>query len=174
MKRIACSLFVCVVVLVGARPSLADAPYSGGGGFDFGASFVPAIGPNGEPGRLIVLTGTIQGDNFEPGICTPAAFLGGKCIFFTNSLPVAEGYFKRAHPGQTAFTFCDPCTIDGRTGSFVLKISYPDPTNINSVPPTGFTKFTIQNADGGLIGLRGQGTLDLSAGTYTLQYQFQP
>jgi hypothetical protein len=41
------------------------------------------------------------------------------------------------------------------------------------VPPTGFTKFTIQRADGGLFGLQGQGTLDFSAGAYTLKYMLK-
>ena len=174
MKKILCVLFVCALAVTSARTALAGPPVSGGGGFDFGLSFVPDVGPNGEPGRLIVLNGTITGDNFEPGICNPAGFLGGKCIFFTNTVPVNEGYFKRAHPGQTAFTRCEPCTIGGRTGGFTLKISYPNPNDINQVPPTGFTKFTIQDADGGLAGLRGQGTLDFSTGTYTLKYHFQP
>jgi hypothetical protein len=77
--------------------------------------------------------------------------------FFTDTEPVAPGFFKRAHPGQTAFTRCEPCTIDGWTGGFTLKISYPNPNDINQVPPTGFTKFTIHEAVGGSPGCRARG-----------------
>jgi hypothetical protein len=158
-----------IILSIAFGPGLAsaDRPTEGVGGLDFLASLVPGNGgPNNEPGRLVYLTGAITGLNFEPGICVPDATLG-KCLTFTKTTPVQPGQFLRARPGQTAVTYCNPCTVDGKTGSFELKISYPNPNNLT------FTKFTIQNAAGGLKGLQGQGTLDFVQGTYTDNYHIQ-
>jgi hypothetical protein len=161
---------VVLAVVLGTGTALAAPPTTGGGGIDFGPSLVPATGPNGEPGRNVFLTGTITGLNFEPGICNPfpagSGPVTGKCLNFTKSQPVQPGEFLRAHSGQTAFTYCNPCTIDGKTGSFTLKISYPNPKNLT------VTHFTIQHAAGGLKGLHGQGSLDFTTATYTLKYHF--
>ena len=99
---------------------------------------------------------------------------GGKCLFFTKTASDAPGTFQRLHPGQTAFTYCRNCEIDGRTGNFTLKISYPRPKSFQGDPAETlpFTKFTIQDATGKLAGLRGQGTLDFLTGCYTMNYQF--
>jgi hypothetical protein len=169
-----------IILSIAFGPGLAsaDRPVEGSGGINLGPSLVPGTGgPNNEPGRLVYLTDTlngISGLNFEPGTCVPAAglpddlaFLNGKCFRFTNTTPVQPGQFLRARPGQTAVTYCNPCTIGGKTGSFELKISYPNPNNLT------FTKFTIQNAAGALKGLQGQGTLDFTNSTYTINYHFQ-
>jgi hypothetical protein len=163
-------LAVLLSVVVGTAGVAADAPVVETGSVSLGpGSFEPSSSPTLGPGRRILLTGVIEGVNFEPGICNPAQTgpFAGKCLIFTNSEPVLPGQFKRAHPGQTAFTVCDPCTVDGRTGSFILKISYPNPNNIQ------ITHFTIQGATGDLEGLQGEGTVDFSTGAYTLRYHFQ-
>ena len=118
----------------------------------------------GEPGRLLVLTGTIEGPNFEPGICTPDR--SGTCPGLTDSEPVPAGFFKPAHSAPTALTLCDPCTVDGIPGSLTLRISSPRSRNVRGM------QFTIQDAAGGLQGLRGQGSMDLATGTYSLRYHF--
>lgn len=159
-------LGAAAALLIGTGVVAAAPPKTDTGNFDFGTSLVPATGPNGESGRNVFLQGAITGRNFEPGICLPDPDFFGKCATFTKSTPDQPGEFQRAHPGQTAFTSCIQCTVDGRTGNFTLKISYPNPKNLT------FTKFTIQDASGGLAGLRGQGTLDFTKGTYTLKYQF--
>lgn len=164
MKNVVGMLCVLAVV-VSAGDASAQRLY-GTGGLDFGPSLVPSTGPSGESGRDVFLVGTITGLNFEPGLCVPDPSFFGKCVNFTKSNTLQPGDFKRAHPGQTAFTLCSPCTIDGRTGSFVLKISYPNPKDLT------FTKFTIQQASGGLAGLQGQGTLDFTTATYELNYHF--
>jgi hypothetical protein len=162
-------LSVALAVFLGTGSVLAAPLTTGSGGIDFGPSLVPAT-RNGEPGRNVFLTGAITGLNFEPGICNPfpagSGPVTGKCLNFTKSEPVLPGEFMRAHPGQTAFTYCDPCTIAGKTGSFSLKISYPNPKNLT------VTHFTIQDAVGGLEGLHGQGSLDFTTATYTLEYHF--
>jgi hypothetical protein len=168
MKKTLSALCVGAVVMLAAGNVWAGPPTQGVGGFDFGASLVPWTTPAGETGRAVYLWGAIEGFNFEPGICVPDPNFFGKCAVFAKREPVGPGEFLRAHPGQTAFTVCSPCTIDGRTGSFTLKISYPDPKNIT------FTRFTIQDAAGDLAGLKGQGTLDFTNGHYEIQYQFAP
>jgi hypothetical protein len=172
-------------MLVGAEGALAGPPMEGGGCFDFGESLVPSVGPNGEEGRSVFFTdpdGTIKGENFEPGTCNPLPdgptpdfpiWFGGKCLFFTKTASDAPGTFQRLHPGQTAFTYCRKCEIDGREGNFTLKISYPNPKSFGGAPEaTPFTKFTIQDGTEQLAGLRGQGTLDFLTGCYTMKYHF--
>ncbi len=179
-KLLGIVLGVVLALAVGTGGVAAAPPTTGSGSLDFGPSLVPAE-RDGVEGRIVYLTGAIRGENFEPGDCNPfrsgdlppeLQFLVGKCVNFTKSEPVRPGEFKRARRGQTAFTVCDPCTLtdpetgEERTGSFTLKISYPNPNNLT------FTKFTIQDAAGGLEGLRGQGTLDFTTGTYTIRYHF--
>jgi hypothetical protein len=185
MKKTLSGLVVVAGMLMGAGNALAGPPMAGGGCFFYPTSLVPAVGPNGEEGRSVFFppgSGTIVGENFEPGQCEPypgaLSFpdnpFGGKCLFFTKSTPRPDsGEFQRAHPGQTAFTYCRECTIDGRTGNFTLKISYPNPKSFSDPNASPFTKFTIQDADGGLAGLKGQGTLDFTNGCYTMRYHFE-
>jgi hypothetical protein len=161
-------LSVGLALVLSTGTVLAAPPIPGSGAFDFPSSLVPST-RNGEAGRDVFLTGTITGRNFEPGDCNPfpagSSPVAGKCLNFTKSAP-QPGEFQRAHPGQTAFTICDPCTIDRKTGSFTLKISYPNPKNLT------VTHFTIQDAADGLVGLHGEGSLDFTTGTYTIQYHF--
>jgi hypothetical protein len=173
MKRTLCALLVVAGVMGVAASAVAGPPIYGEGAIVFPGSLVWAPG-----GRLVYLDGAIKGTNFEPGICAtfdpsdPTSI----CPIFTKTEPALNsGGFLRAHDGQTAFTICDPCTLEDedrqpRTGSFILRISYPNPKNLL------FTKFTIQNASGGLAGLQGQGTLDFSTvpPSYSLRYHFEP
>jgi len=160
---------VALAVFLSTGVVLAASPTKGSGGIDFGPSLVPAT-KDGEAGRNVFLTGAITGLNFEPGICNPfpagSGPVTGKCPIFTKSEPVRPGEFLRSHLGQIAFTYCDPCTIDGKTGSFTLRITYPNPKNLT------VTHFTIQDAAGGLEGLQGMGSLDFTTATYTLEYRF--
>lgn len=128
----------------------------------------------GTPGRLVQLTGDIEGINFEPGVCLPGVdtsnpFFLTSCVNFGTG----PGQFMRLRPGQTAFTTC-ACTVGGvgdEDSTFVLKISYPRATPPQY--PFGFTKFTFQQGTGALAGLRGQGTLDFAAAEQvTFDYHF--
>ena len=166
MKRVIGLLCATALAVSVSGTSLDAQRLYGTGSLNFGPSLVPSTGPSGESGRDVFLQGAIEGLNFEPGLCEPDPNFFGKCATFTRSNNLQPGDFKRAHPGQTAFTLCSPCRIDERTGSFVLKISYPNPKDLT------FTKFTIQQASGGLEGLRGQGTLDFTSGNYELHYHF--
>lgn len=113
----------------------------------------------GVPGRLVVLTGDIAGENFEPGVCNPgfdADF--SYCLNFGDG----PGQFTRQAPGGTAFTTCK-CTVGGRGNAgdqVILKISYPPTTP--GIYPAGFTKFTFQDGTGALASLSGQGTLNFA------------
>jgi hypothetical protein len=160
-------LAALMLLVVSVGMASAATPKTGSGDFDFTTSLVPAT-RDGQEGRIVYLRGVISGTNFEPGICNPfpaaVPVVGNKCLNFTKTQPVQPGEFLRAHNGQTAFTVCD-CTIEGKTGTFTLKITYPNPNNIT------ITHFTIQNAQGDLKGLQGHGTLNFTNGTYTLNYQ---
>jgi hypothetical protein len=132
----------------------------------------PAGTLNGESGRLVTLTGDIEGINFEPGVCNPGVdmtFGPTFCVVFG----VGPGQFTRARTGGTAFTTC-ACTVAGIGNpgdQFILKISYPPATPPKY--PFGFTKFTFQGGTGALSGLRGQGTLDFAANpAVTFNYHF--
>lgn len=176
MKKTLGVLCVVAVVLGVAGQAVAGPPKQGGGCFDFPSSLVPTPG---EQGRSVFLQGTIVGENFEPGICIPfpgefeypTNLFGGKCAIFTKNAQ-NPGDFQRLHQGQTAFTYCRDCVVDGRQGDFTLKISYPNPKSFTDPTASPFTKFTIQNATGELAGLKGQGTLDFTNGCYTMNYQF--
>jgi hypothetical protein len=163
--RLALALLGAGAVALSLVSSAAAAPpMTGSGGVDAGVpgTFVLAT-ENGQAGRLVALTGVITGTNFEPGICDAGPADNQPCFTFTNTTPL-PGQFERAHSGDTGFTYCSPCTVDGKTGSFTLKITY--------LPGGLTTNFTIQNAAGGLTGLQGQGTLDLTTFQYTLNYHF--
>ncbi len=145
-------------------------PYQGQPVFEF------AMGTDaqGAPGRLVQLSGDIEGINFEPGTCmdgvdTSNPFFYTRCVNFGTG----PGRFVREHPGQTAFTTCQ-CTVGGvgdDDSSFVLKISYPKATPPQY--PAGFTRFTFQDGTGALEGLRGQGTLDFAVvPQVTFRYHF--
>jgi hypothetical protein len=128
---------------------------------------------DGVPGRLVTLSGDIDGTNFEPGRCVAGVdmTLGfpTSCVLFGEG----PGQFTRARPGSTAFTTCE-CTVGGVGGSgdqVTLRISYPPATPPQY--PAGFTKFTFQDGTGALAGLRGHGTLDFAAQTpVTFTYHF--
>lgn len=136
--------------------------------------FEQGFDAQGNPGRLVQLTGDIEGINFEPGECMPGVDTSNP-FFFTScvNFGTGPGQFVRAHPGQTAFTTCE-CTVGGvgdADSSFVLKISYPKATPPQY--PFGFTKFTFLDGTGALEGLRGQGTLDFGASPQvTFTYHF--
>jgi hypothetical protein len=136
--------------------------------------FEQGVDAQGNPGRLVRLSGDIEGINFEPGECMPGVDTSNpgfltSCVNFGTG----PGQFVRARPGQTAFTTCE-CTVGGVGGedsSFVLKISYPKATPPQY--PFGFTKFTFLDGTGELEGLRGQGTLDFAASPQvTFTYHF--
>jgi len=130
-------------------------------------SFAPAPLDLGV-GRFVALRGTIDGLNFEPGTCNPDTDQGpfpGKCLIFTNSVPVPPGQFKRAFPGQRSFTLFEG-TVDGKAGKFFLDILYPEPDEEQ------VTYFTIRDAEEGLEGLEGDGSLNLLTGRYELSYRF--
>lgn len=136
--------------------------------------FEQGFDAEGNPGRLVRLSGDIEGINFEPGECMPGVDTSNpafptSCVNFGTG----PGQFVRARPGQTAFTTCE-CTVAGIGGedsSFVLKISYPKATPPQY--PFGFTKFTFMHGTGELAGLRGQGTLDFAANPQvTFTYHF--
>jgi hypothetical protein len=123
----------------------------GGTGFGFADGTL-----NGQTGRVVHLSGDIDGTNFEAGVCHPGVDANGlHCVAFGDG----PGQFTREAPGGVAFTTCE-CTIAGRTGVVTLKISYPPA--VNGKYPGGFTKFTFQHPEGGLQGLAGQGTLDFA------------
>ena len=137
-------------------------------------SFEMGTDAQGNPGRLVQLSGDIEGINFEPGTCNPGIdmsnpFFLTRCVNFGSG----PGQFERARPGQTAFTTCQ-CTVAGigdEDSSFTLRISYPKGTPPQY--PFGFTKFTFQDGTGALAGLRGQGTLDFAASPQvTFNYHF--
>jgi len=137
-------------------------------------SFEMGTDADGNPGRLVQLSGDIEGINFEPGTCNPGIDMSNpsfltRCVNFGSG----PGQFERARPGQTAFTTCQ-CTVAGIGGddsSFILRISYPKGTPPQY--PFGFTKFTFQDGTGALAGLRGQGTLDFAANPQvTFNYHF--
>jgi hypothetical protein len=115
---------------------------------------------DGVPGRLVVLTGDIAGENFEPGVCNP-----GFDADFSYCLNFGDGpgqFTRQMAPGGTAFTTCK-CTVGGRGNAgdqVILKISYPPTTP--GIYPAGFTKFAFQDGTGELASLSGQGTLDFT------------
>lgn len=114
---------------------------------------------NGVPGRLVQLTGDIEGINFEPGVCQP-----GLDVDFSYCLNFGDGpgQFTREAPGGTAFTTCT-CTVGGVGNpgdQVILKISYPPV--VNELYPGGFTKFAFQDGTGALKNLTGQGTLNFA------------
>jgi hypothetical protein len=130
---------------------------TGGGVFGFAAAT-----QDGQTGRVVQLTGDIEGTNFEPGVCHDGvdASLGFPtyCVVFGDG----PGQFTRYAPGGVAFTTCT-CTVGGVgevDDQVDLKISYPPA--VNELYPGGFTKFTFQAGTGALARLSGQGTLDFS------------
>ena len=162
-----------------AQSQTAARPQSGTAGTEFveveagsGLYGFPAGTLNGESGRLVKLTGDIEGINFEPGFCNPGVdmtFGPTFCVVFGDG----PGQFTRARTGGTAFTTC-ACSVAGIGNpgdQFILKISYPPATPPQY--PFGFTKFTFQDGTGALSGLRGQGTLDFAASpAVTFSYHF--
>ena len=179
LSAAACLLLVSPAVVNGqSKPAAGTAsaafeigPYEG---YPTVFSFATGVDAEGNPGRLVQLTGDIEGINFEPGVCMDGVdatnpFFVTRCVSFGTG----PGQFVRAHPGQTAFTTCQ-CTVAGvgdDDSSFVLRISYPKATPPQY--PFGFTKFTFQDGTGALEGLRGQGTLDFAASPQvTFRYHF--
>jgi len=79
------------------------------------------------------------------------------------------------HPNGTATvqgTLTCTCIVDGRTGTLTLRF---EGTQAGPAAPVD-GQFVVQDATGGLAGLRGDGTFhDVGpAGTYTVRYHFEP
>ena len=79
--------------------------------------YEPAFDRRGNPiGRWVPLNGDIDGLNFEPGVCAePLVFGDGSkmyCLPFDDERTpeLDAGSFRRALPGDTAFTRCN-CTV---------------------------------------------------------------
>lgn len=177
------SAAVCLLAVPAAAIGQAPTPGTASAEFIFEAEyegftnvfrFEQGTDAQGNPGRLVRLSGDIAGINFEPGECMPGVDTSNpgfltSCVNFGTG----PGQFVRARNGQTAFTTCQ-CTVDGvgdDDSSFVLKISYPRATPPQY--PFGFTKFTFMDGTGALEGLRGQGTLDFAASPQvTFTYHF--
>jgi hypothetical protein len=130
---------------------------TGGGVLGFAAAT-----QDGQTGRVVQLTGDIEGTNFEPGVCHDGVDMSlgfpTYCVVFGDG----PGQFTRYAPGGVAFTTCT-CTVGGvgEVGDqVILKISYPPA--VNELYPGGFTKFTFQAGTGALARLSGQGTLDFA------------
>ena len=80
----------------------------------------------------------------------------------------------RHHAGTATVqgTLTCTCVVDGRTGTLTLRF---EGTQAGPAAPVD-GQFVVQDATGGLAGLRGTGTFhDVGpAGTYTVRYHFDP
>lgn len=166
---LAASIALAAAMFASGRARAAE----GGGGLSFAPPSYTPTTLAGQPGRRVVLTGTIAGMLFEPGTCSPVSAVSGfpppgTCVLLARSEPIPPGFFEPALPGQANVAPCSPCTVDGRAGSFALKLTYPAPDGPQ------IARFVIQDAAGDLQGLRGEGTLDAATSSYTLTYFFSP
>jgi len=147
-------LAVPAVTALLAQPALATTPIDGGGTF----TFHPVI----QSAR------TADGNTFLTATANDA-FAGS----FTG--PYTEQFVFVTHPNGTATvqgTLTCTCVVDGRTGTLTLRFEGTQAGPAAAVDG----QFVVQDATGGLAGLRGVGTFhDVGpAGTYTVRYHFDP
>src|SRR5713101_1114944 len=143
-------LAVAAATALLAQPALATTPTDGGGAF----TFHPVI----ESVR------TADGNTFLTATAHDA-FAGS----FTG--PFTEPFVFVTHPNGTATvqgTLTCTCIVDGRAGTLTLRF---EGTQAGPTAPVD-GQFVVQDATGGLAGLRGDGTFhDVGpTGTYTVRY----
>jgi hypothetical protein len=150
------SLFLAVAVATAllAQPALATTPTDGGGTFTF------------HP--VIQSVRTADGNTFLTATANDA-FTGS----FTG--PFTEPFVFVTHPNGTATvqgTLTCTCIVDGRAGTLTLRF---EGTQAGPTAPVD-GQFVVQDATGGLAGLRGVGTFhDVGpTGTYAVRYHFDP
>ena len=147
-------LAVAAATALLAQPALATTPTDGGGAF----TFHPVI----ESVR------TADGNTFLTATAHDA-FAGS----FTG--PFTEPFVFVTHPNGTATvqgTLTCTCIVDGRAGTLTLRF---EGTQAGPTAPVD-GQFVVQDATGGLAGLRGDGTFhDVGpTGTYAVRYHFDP
>ena len=157
MRRFLLPLIVLSVLLLPAGSALATPPTMSSGTYHDWIVDVPSV--RYADGHIFltltkhgVLTGSVEGE-------------------ITETMYIVEGDKIATFKG---IQICDPCTVNGRVGTYVARIE--------GTSKDGYDQghYTYLSGTGDLANLRGQGTIDgtsgsdESTGTYSGVYHFDP